>query len=87
MKKILVIIIFILIAQFFLSSKTVAYGDSVSVLEKKAASINDLNQQFELQIASLVSCSNIAQKAEDAGFIAVTTSMPIKVDFSLALRE
>lgn len=87
MKKIVLLIIIILIAQFLLASKTVVYGDSVSVLEKETLTLKRANQKLELKIASQISCSAIARKAAEAGFVSMVDITQPKVDFSVALRR
>jgi cell division protein FtsL len=53
-------------------SKGIAYGETASSLEGKISSLKEENQSIELKIATLVSCSNIAQKALENGFVLVS---------------
>jgi len=73
--------------QFLLASKTVVYGDSVSILEKETSALKRANQELELKIASQISCSTIARKAAEVGFIPIVDTNQTKVDFSVALRR
>lgn len=68
MKKVFLIFILCLIIQFALISKWVAFGETLSDLDKDICSLGSENESLELQIASLVSVSAIEQRAILAGF-------------------
>lgn len=48
--------------------KGIAYGENASNIDKKISALREENGILELKIATFVSCSNIAQKAEERGF-------------------
>lgn len=73
MKKIIFIIILLLAIHFIIASKTVAYGESISVLEKEIADLRDDNQKIELEIASSSSLSTIALRITGENNLKETT--------------
>lgn len=86
MKKLFLLIILIIIAQFLLTSKTVTYGDSDQNLDQKIVSLKNNNQKLELEIASNISCSALAKKVSENGLVKLT-EIPSNNDLSIALRR
>lgn len=86
MKKLFLLIILIIIAQFLLTSKTVTYGDSDQNLDQKIVSLKNNNQKLEIEIASNISCSALAKKVSENGLVKLT-EIPSNNDLSIALRR
>lgn len=85
MKKTITIFITGIILQLFLTSQGAGYGNQIARLEEKIKATGEENLKLELNIAKSVSCSNIAQKAVDNGFMPVAASG--KHSSSVALRR
>jgi len=86
MKKLILLTILVIVAQFLLMSKTVTYGDSDYNLDQKIVSLKNSNQKFELEIASSISCSALAKKVDENGFVKLT-EIQSNNDLSIALRR
>ncbi len=86
MKKLILLIILVIITQFLLMSRTITYGDSDHRLDQKIVGLKNNNQKLELEIASLVSCSSLAQRVNESGFVKLA-EIPLNNDLSIALRR
>lgn len=84
MRKFILILLIGVATQFVFVSKGAIYGESVSVLEKKINLLKDQNQQLEIEIASLTSCSKISGETPEAIFSLSTKGSS---DFSVALKR
>jgi len=84
MRKFILILIIGVATQFVFVSKGAGFGESVSGLEEKINLLKDQNQQLEIEIASLTSCSKISGETSEAIF---SLSTKRSSDFSMALRR
>lgn len=88
MRKILAILIVCIVTQFVFSSKGAVYGDSISNLEKKINYLRDENQQLEIEVATLTSCSKISETISIDDFLKTfSLSARSTEDFSVALKR
>lgn len=87
MKKIIFLIAVFLAVQVLFMSKGVTYGENASGLESRISYLKEENRNIELEIATLVSCSNIAQKAEEKGFIPVSLAESAGNHVPVALKR
>jgi len=84
MKKFILILLLGIATQFVFVSKGAVYGESVSFLEEKINRLKDQNQQLEIEVASLTSCTKISGETPEAIF---SISTKRSSDFSMALRR
>lgn len=83
-RKILFILLIGTATQFIFTSNGASYGDSISKLEKKNKEIETQNQELEIEIASLTSCSKISEESLEAVY-RLTEQSP--KNFSVALKR
>ena len=84
MKKFILVLLLGIATQFVFVSKGAVYGESVSGMEEKINLLKDQNQQLEIEIASLTSCSKISGETSEAIF---SLSPKGSSDFSVALKR
>ncbi len=87
MKKSLLIIALCLIAQLWLTSRLAVYGQSAADLQERITLLRKENQKLELSIASQISCSAIARKAAEAGFVPLADLSSPRADLSVAWKR
>ena len=68
-KIILSVVIILIIAQIFVSSKLSAIGENVSNLDNNRSKLLEENQMLEQKIASASALSTVQEQAVNLGFI------------------
>ncbi|MGI5826611.1 MAG: hypothetical protein ACOX50_04345 [Patescibacteria group bacterium] len=71
MKKTVFFFVIGIVFQLFLNSQGAGHGSQIASLDGEIEKVKEENLRLELQIAKGVSCSTIAQKANEAGFVPV----------------
>lgn len=86
MKNIFILIFVLIIVNLLATGSGAVFGSSVTGMEEEIVSLKEENEQMEIEISGLSSCTAIAEKIGDLG-LSQTAMQPEKIkESAVALK-